>query len=346
MVRSIAVFFAIFLFVVGLTGCTTPSTVVRESPESSDLSMTGGEQGHYDRLVAALPAGSSVAVSVIHDRATGNVTALSEGWRERLEGELARAGLQVKARRDLAALVREAQTFRGDREEYDIWDRAGADVLVRGSYQIDDHDINHPLAEITIKAVSLDTAGVLATQTWQEELSYGWPRLQAQVRGNVHQRDVAVIAPEKPGPQLAVHLDRNPPCYPPEAAARLTITTVAGSFMYIFNIAADNSVTLLYPNRLQGNQPLASDQVMFPPLSLSSKIVLQLYPLKPGGTSEESFKVVVSRHKLDFSFLPVPENQIFSGARGGKLKQVLDVLRQAEQWSQRTVTYSVGRGCE
>ncbi len=339
--KRLAAFFSLMVMLIfGLTGCTTSSTAVRKT------SGTVAVSDHLARLVAALPAGASVAVSVIHDRETGDVTALSEGWREQLEGELARRGVTIKARHDLAALVREAQTFRGDLEEYDIWNRAGADVLVNGTYCFDRSAKDRPVAELTVKALALDSSEVLATVSWTEPLPSDWPRLRAQVRGNVYQRDVAAVAPESQGPQLTARLDRNPPCYRSGSKARLMISTEAGVYLYIFNIAADNSVTILYPNRLQGNQPLASGRVTFPDPSLGAKISLQLYSLAEGGTNRESFKVVASRHPLDFSFLPVPENRIFTGAEGGRLKQVLGVLRQAREWSQQTVPYLVGQGCE
>lgn len=56
--------------------------------------------------------------------------------------------------------------------------------------------------------------------------------------------------------------------------------------------------------------------------------------------------MVVSRHPLDFSFLSVPENRVFTGAEGGTLRQVLEVLERATNWSEQTLAYLVGRECE
>jgi len=82
------------------------------------------------------------------------------------------------------------------------------------------------------------------------------------------------------GPRLTARLDRNPPCYPAGAEVTLQIGAEAGAYLYILNIAADNTVTLNYPNRYLPDRALAGGDFRFPPADLP-QLKLLLYPL-PG----------------------------------------------------------------
>ncbi len=70
------------------------------------------------------------------------------------------------------------------------------------------------------------------------------------------------------------------------------------------------------------------------------------YPLKDDELCHESIKVIVSRKPIDFSFLPVPEDQVYAGASGGDMKKVLEALRAATDWNETVLSYWVGPGCD
>jgi hypothetical protein len=74
-------------------------------------------------------------------------------------------------------------------------------------------------------------------------------------------------------------------------------------------------------------------------------VQLVFYPLEKGRFCREAIKVVASRRPLDFSFLPVPEDTIYSGARGGDMLRMLDVLKNARGWRDVVVPYGVGDNC-
>ncbi len=70
---------------------------------------------------------------------------------------------------------------------------------------------------------------------------------------------------------------------------------------------------------------------------------LELYPLAGEELSRESFKVIVRKQRLDFSFLKVAEGRIFAGAEAAELKEVLDLLKNAKGYSETSLNYMVGR---
>jgi hypothetical protein len=102
----------------------------------------------------------------------------------------------------------------------------------------------------------------------------------------------------------------------------------------------------LYPNRIAPNNLFLGSSFEFPSSELrkSGELALHLYPLDRADT-QEAFKIVASREQLDFSFLPTPENHIFSGAEGGDIKKMLQVLSKAKEISQIQLPYMVGPGC-
>ena len=105
---------------------------------------------------------------------------------------------------------------------------------------------------------------------------------------------------------------------------------------------------MLYPNRLQQTSRLVGTNFEFPPepLRRSGDMRLELYPMPGEHYTQEAIKVVATREPLDFSYLPVPENQIFAGAQGGSIKRMLETLNSASDWSEAVVKYGVGPACE
>ena len=53
--------------------------------------------------------------------------------------------------------------------------------------------------------------------------------------------------------------------------------------------------------------------------------------------------MIASKQRLDFSFLKVAEGRIFAGAEAAELKEVLDLLKNANGYSETNLNYMVGR---
>ncbi len=148
-------------------------------------------------------------------------------------------------------------------------------------------------------------------------------------------------------PYLKARLDRDDACYPSGGEAVVTVRSEKGIYLYILSLAADHTATILYPNRLMPGKPLAADKFQFPSLQLrkEEQLNLLLYPMD-GKDTTEAIKVVASREPLDFSFLPRPENALFTGAQGGDMKKMLQVLKKAHDWKEQTLKYWVGPKCQ
>ncbi len=323
--------FWIVLLIVVLAGCV---------PTNLETKVT--------EISKTLPPGETLAVGLIYERETGDVSALGDLLRDRVEGYFRQRGVTIKARRDVGFIIDDLESFGPGTDEGEIWQQAGADLLALGSYARQTDSDGQPVALLTIKVVRPAESTVVDSRELIEKLDANWARLAAQVKGNVYQEEVEVIVDDSTtaGPPLAARLDRSPGCYPSGSAGRVIIDTAPGSHLYLLNLAADRSVTLLYPNSVMSDQPLPMGHFEFPPRALEDDVQLAFYPLDEHTTIQEGIKVVASRYPLDFSFLPVPENTIFAGAQGGKIKQVVEVLNQNFGWSEKLLSYYVGPGCQ
>ncbi len=288
-------------------------------------------------------AGKAVAVSYIYDEENGNVTALGEHYRKQLERELLAASYQVKTRQDLNLLLQESESF-GFGFDVDDMERLRADIVYSGSYRLD--NARHAVV-LNIKATQVEATAIVATFECREALPLGWARLAASIRGNVYQQQVRELndASAADKPPLQARLDRNPACYAAGDAAQITVATAPGCYVYLLSLAADNSVTLLYPNSVLPQQPLVDGKLVFPPPALARHWQLLLYPLSANETNSEVIKVIASRQPIDFTYLPIPENQIYRGAQGGDIRAITSTLQQVRGWNEVTLPYMVGRDC-
>jgi len=326
----------LFVFILG-AGC------VQVQP----VPVSRGFLDEVGRISANLSPGERVAVSWVYDAKTGDITGLGDQWRDRIETGLRDSGVRVVARQEIGFLIEDAESFGKGADEGRLWANSGADVLVSGSYTLTPKPDGGAAIGLTIKAVRIKEGSLLASINRQDTLGKGWQMLASRVKGNVfHQKIETAVGAGANGPKLKARLDRDPPCYRPGTQAKMTIDTEPGVHLYLLNLAADNSVTLLYPNRLLPDQPLPSGRFVFPPPSIADDLQLVFYPLERGKFCQESIKVVASRRPLAFSYLPVPENQVFTGARGGDMKKMLDTLQNAFGWSEVVVSYGVGESCE
>lgn len=299
-------------------------------------------------VVPKLDPKQSVAVTWFYDEQRGDVTALGDRWRDQVELALRNQGHVIKARKDLGLVVDELFTFgtkEGDSSA--AYEQGGADVVVGGSYSVIKGG-GAPRAQLTVKAYRLSDSSLLQGVSEVVPLPPDWAPLAAQVKKNVFQEQVGAIEDKSTvaGPGLKAGLDRNPACYPAGASGRVMVETDPGSYVYLLNLAADHTVTLLYPNRFIQDRPLKNGKLEFPPASMAEKLEMVFYPLEGEATSQEGVKVVASRARLDFSFLPIPEDAVYAGAAGGDIRKVAEVLKQADGWSETVLSYLVGAECQ
>lgn len=300
-----------------------------------------------DALSQGVTQGESAAVAWIYDERSGDVTVLGDRFRDRAEAALRKDGIIVKARREIGVIIDDAESFGQGRNESEIWEQAETDILVTGSYAILHDSQGKPYGRVTIKSLRVSDGSLLQTLTEEVSLPKDWAHMAAQIKGNVYQEEVETLVDSATtsGPELAVSLDRNPACYLSGTPGKVMVNTEPGSYVYLLNLAADRTVTLLYPNSIMKDQPLPTGRLQFPPLALEDDVQLVFYPLDERETIQEGIKVLASKYPFDFSFLPVPENTIYAGVQGGDIRKVAAVLKENFGWSEKVVDYWVGPDC-
>lgn len=333
--KTLALFSALFA-IVSLMACSPAFAV--------------GFETEIGKIADRMRKGETAAVSPIYEEKSGDITALGDRWRTRVEASLSDRGVVVKSRKDLGVIQDEIEMFGSGARN--ILDHAGADVVVSGTYAIEYGPAKSgrkPMIRLVIKALRVTDTTVVKTAICRENLSSGWERQASLKKGNVYHRGIEAIAPDprfRNRPKIKAHLDRKPACYPPGMPAVIAVETEPGVYLYILGVAADHTVSLFYPNSRMSGQPLPLGNFRFPPLALAGDVQLVFYPLKEDELCHESIKVIATRKPLDFSFLPIPEDQVYAGAKGGDMKKVLETLRAATDWNEVVLSYWVGPGCE
>ncbi|MEA3465680.1 MAG: hypothetical protein U9R29_06705 [Thermodesulfobacteriota bacterium] len=292
--------------------------------------------------------GETVAVTAIYEESSGDVTALGNRWRDEIEAGLSQKKIVVKARRDIGFIIDDIDSFGTNGEEQKIWENSGADLLISGSYRLQPN-ATPPHALLTLKLLDTHTSNVRQTFNLTKDLYPCWAKSAAQVSGNAYQQSVEIVVDSSSAekkPRLSASFARKLACFPPGAAGTVLVQTDPGTHIYLLNLAADQTVTLLYPNTRLPDQKLTTGRFKFPSDALSKELQLVFYPLIEGQMSHESIKVIASYFPIDFSYLPIPENAIYAGAQGGKIKQVLGSLKKARGWSEQVLDYWVGPECE
>ena len=289
-----------------------------------------------------------MAVCWIYDGDNGNYTAYGNLWRDRVEAALAGNGYRYVPRKDIVLLIDEAESFGRGKQAEHIWREAGAEVMITGAYYFQAGEGEEPdHMEIVLKAVWIgDAHSAGAVRLEGIGINLSDRRRMVDIKGNaIYKRFEQVEGGGNGGgPPLEVKLDRK--CYPSGGKATITIHTTPAAYVYIFNIAADGSVTRIVPNRVVSAGPVpATGRFVFPPPTGKGHVRLRLFAMDRKRLNLESFKVVASRHELDFSFIPFPENALFYGIEAGELKNIVEVIEDGNNVSVKDVDYWVGPGC-
>ncbi len=244
-------------------------------------------------LLGKLNTQEPVAVTTIHDETNGNITLLSDHIRDKVEAALARRGVVVKARKDLVGIIDDAElgASAGEDTEARLWTKAGAAVVVRGSYSV------------------------------------------LPVPGNETQMDVQVLLKAFRSDTVEL-LDSEEMRFPMERG-RLSL----------FSLSCDGNVAVLWPEPNSKESRVQSSHIIFPPAEGSRIKALHLQPAKRGEICRESFKIVASRDKLDFSYLPFPANKIYSGINGKDIERITNTLKNSSSYNQIVLDYRIDAHC-
>jgi len=83
-----------------------------------------------------------------------------------------------------------------------------------------------------------------------------WQARALRITGNYYADSIEIVGPgaASRGPELKARLDRDFPCYESGSRAAITVESEAGVYIYILNVAADRTVTLIYPTPIFGKK--------------------------------------------------------------------------------------------
>jgi len=120
------------------------------------------------------------------------------------------------------------------------------------------------------------------------------------------------------------------------------------SYVYLFSIAADGSVTLLLPNSsMQDNFTRAERAYQFPPIDSQIRLKAMFLPKFKETSAEEKIKIIATRQKEDLLSIGFKEGifQVYDAKSTGMISDLVRRLNQIEptDWTETTAVYHLER---
>ncbi|MBJ6725252.1 DUF4384 domain-containing protein [Geomesophilobacter sediminis] len=119
----------------------------------------------------------------------------------------------------------------------------------------------------------------------------------------------------------------------------------ADSYVYLFVIGADNSVTQLLPNsRVRDNFVRANRQAIFPPREAGIKLTAMLLPESKGKGAVEKIKIIATRQEEPLLSSGFQEGfKVYDAKSTGLVSDLLKRLMQIDpaDWGEVTVSYRI-----
>lgn len=119
-------------------------------------------------------------------------------------------------------------------------------------------------------------------------------------------------------------------------------------YIYLFSVASDGSVTLLFPNSREPNNFAASNKVIeFPPKGSPIRLTAEFLPGSAENTAEERIKLIATRKKQDLIPLGFQEGmfKVYDAGSTGMISDLVRRLNHLEpaDWTEATVVYTLTR---
>ena len=180
-----------------------------------------------------------------------------------------------------------------------------------------------------------------------EVLAEGW---DGHDRNLYRVRLKALISPIYPerGQGLALKVGLSKSELKEGEAAKVIYQAGSDCYVYIFSVAADGSVTLLFPNsREKDNRVAANQGYEFPSAGSPLKLEALFLPGFQGVFAEEHLKIIATRNPEPIVPLGFQEGmfQAYDGRATGMINDLVKKLNQLDpaDWSEATVTYRIVR---
>jgi hypothetical protein len=119
-------------------------------------------------------------------------------------------------------------------------------------------------------------------------------------------------------------------------------------YVYIFSIAADGSVTLLFPNSINSQNFITSGNVYeFPEPGSRIQLQARFLPNDPKNVAEERIKIIATQEKEDLIPLGFREGmfKIYDAKSTGLISDLVKRLNRLDpaSWTEATLTYRLRR---
>ena len=206
---------------------------------------------------------------------------------------------------------------------------------------------SHTLVSNSQVAEDLIYAAVRGKITKEEIVSSDWDTKERNLYRVKIKALVEPVYPEK-GEGFAVKLHLSKTDLKEGDEVQLFYETSNDAYVYIFSVAVDGSVTLLFPNStMPENFTQAGKPCPFPPAD--SRIHLKAMFLQDykEATAEERIKIIATRQKEDLLALGFREGifQIYDSKSTGMINDLVRRLNQIEptDWADATAIYILKR---
>jgi hypothetical protein len=120
------------------------------------------------------------------------------------------------------------------------------------------------------------------------------------------------------------------------------------SYVYVFSIAADGSVTLLLPNsNMPDNFTRAGRAYQFPPTDSRIHLNATFLPNHKEASAEEKIKIIATRNKEELLSIGFKEGifQVYDAKSTGMISDLVRRLNQIEltDWTESTAIYNLNK---
>jgi hypothetical protein len=206
---------------------------------------------------------------------------------------------------------------------------------------------SHTLVSNSQVAEDLIYAAVRGKITKEEVIKSDW---DAKDRNLYRVKIKALIEPVYPekGEGLSIKLSLSKTDLKEGEEVKIFYQVSEDSYVYIFSIAADGSVTLLLPNsNMTDNFTKAGRAYQFPPVDSRIHLKAMFLPNHKEISAEEKIKIIATRKKEGLLSIGFKEGifQVYDAKSTGMISDLVRRLNQIEltDWAEATAAYYLKR---
>jgi len=206
---------------------------------------------------------------------------------------------------------------------------------------------SHTLVSNSQVAEDLVYAAIRGKITKENIITSGWDEKERNLYRIKIRALVEPVYPEK-GEGLSVKLSLSKTDLKEGDEVHIFYQASMDSYVYIFSVAVDGSVTLLLPNsNVPNNLARAGATYQFPPSDSKVHLRGMFLPNYKESSAEERIKMIATRQKEDLLSLGFREGifQVYDAKSTGMISDLVKRLNQIEptDWTEATAVYTLKR---